>query len=69
MTDAKITRLDIRDAGFGHFTWVVQTTGPVEDLFTTMQTFPTRTAAIADFQRVCERLGWSNDITEVPVDG
>lgn len=59
-------RLDIRDAGFGHFTWVVQSTAPVEDLITTHLTFPSRVAALRDFQRVCELLGWKNDIVDVP---
>lgn len=65
MTDRQEIRVDIRDAGFGHFTWVLQATNPVEDLFTTMQTFPTRVDALAHFQRVCLLAGWDNDVVEV----
>lgn len=64
-------RLDIREAGledgYTVYFWVVQRTGPVEDLFYSGSTFSSRTGALADFQQVCKVLDWKNDITEVSV--
>lgn len=50
------------------FYWVVQQTAPVRTLFQCPgEGFATRADALADFQAVCDALGWNNDITEVPV--
>lgn len=57
-------RVDVRKVNENlplRFTWVVQSTQPVEDLFLSPLTFPTRAAAIEDFDRVRGIMGWVTD--------
>jgi hypothetical protein len=60
-------RVDIREFD-GRFTWVVQATGPVEDLFGAGRVFDSRVEALRHFQHVSQVLGWENMVTEVLAD-
>lgn len=54
-------RLDVREVELATtyvYIWVLQTTLPVTDEFRSCRTFPTRAAAVADFDEVADRLGW-----------
>lgn len=65
----RTVHVEIETEGVSLFRWVVKTDKPVEKLFRSAGLFTSRAAALRDFQRTCELLGWSNDVVEVPAGG
>lgn len=66
---ASVTRIDVRaelvdehfkryEGEIAGYYWVLQTTLPVTDRFRSCQTFPTRAAAVLDFEATAADMGW-----------